>query len=468
MNIFVGSTKKYRHDAEHVAKLLKSGNLNPIVWWDAFEAGHATLSRLIDVSEKCDGAVFVFGDDDEVFERARPPWKRLLRLGGTSWVAGDNILVEYGIFVARHGSRRTIVYKPGRARNPTDLAGITYLTAATVDANLVTNLKQAQFFAADLGVKTCHVLHVSSDLERSTFRDEIPPLWHSRAMYIGSRGALRWAAVETSAYAEDVKVAEVSQALRTMAKNAAITQSSCIISFGPGLGLLDKAILPAFVGTIPAKYVPIDINDHLAMQAAHNVASHPNVYSPFCIVADFETDMTVIGNVIKQETEPRRVWMVLGGTFGNIETGEDVFLHSLKNYMDDADSAILDVSVKTPTYSPVLDPWMNVAAWSKQRRAFIASGVARRRPEPERELEAKLEQFITVRTVSHPAQVPESTTFEIACQVGSDRTAILYARRYDYDALSRHLVSVGFAVVDAKRVQVSDIWDRALFLIKKA
>lgn len=69
MRIFIGSSSEQKTIASRIALALKKDNHEVLAWWDkdVFRAGDYTLDRLIELSKVCQGAVFVFGSDDEVF-----------------------------------------------------------------------------------------------------------------------------------------------------------------------------------------------------------------------------------------------------------------------------------------------------------------------------------------------------------------------------------------------------------------
>jgi hypothetical protein len=257
LTIFVGSSSKSLPSAQHVVKILKDGGLNPVLWNGpgVFPAGDVTLSSLIDMSERCHGAVFVFGEDDEIYAPDSNFFQRILGMGPRQFLARDNVLIEYGLFVARLGSKKTIVYKKDRVKRTTDLDGITYLTDANIEDNLVLDLKRAYETDKGASVKDRLVLHVSTELERAVRTGAIPDGWYSRAMYIGSRGANAWSEVEKDdKYGVSSMRHRVAEAIKKIAAANSIKDISSIISFGPGVGLLDAAVVPQLVGQVIPLY----------------------------------------------------------------------------------------------------------------------------------------------------------------------------------------------------------------------
>ena len=84
-----------------------------------FPPGEYTFNRLIEITRLVQGAVFVFGEDDE-------QWYRNDRVQ----VTRDNVLIEYGLFTGALGPKRAIICRNGTPWQPTDLAGLTYINVS--------------------------------------------------------------------------------------------------------------------------------------------------------------------------------------------------------------------------------------------------------------------------------------------------------------------------------------------------
>lgn len=347
MKIFVGSSEEKKPFAKKIVKLLKKAGLEALPWWsdDTFPGGIPTLNALLYLSENCDGAVFVFGKDDQMIASRTSVTQADNAQSNEIFLPRDNVVLEYGIFVARLGQEKTIIIKEGKTRIPTDLKGITFLTENDYISKVAKNLLNAHDNSLRGTIGHRIILHLSTSLARCVGEGVIPEGWHSRAMYIWSRGAKAWAGVENDPeYSGHTGITAVTSAIGVMAKKYKIADITSFISFGPGIGLLDKAVVAALRGPDPVHYVPIDINDHLAVKAAQILDDSGRMVSvPFCIVADFEAEMSTIASIVRDKTRPNRVFMILGGTFGNIETSEDKFLKGLADSMDEDDVAILDV-----------------------------------------------------------------------------------------------------------------------------
>lgn len=116
--LFIASSSEGLAYAKALKKLLKPG-FDCDTWNEgAFRPGEYTLESLIERSANYDGAVVVATADDRVWSRARE-----------AAAPRDNLILEYGLFVATFGRRRALlVVEGGRdMKLPTDVAGLTYL-----------------------------------------------------------------------------------------------------------------------------------------------------------------------------------------------------------------------------------------------------------------------------------------------------------------------------------------------------
>jgi hypothetical protein len=472
MKIFVGSRTEKQDIAESIVKLLQDAGHDPVPWYDhnVFPAGSVTLKALIDLSEKCNGAVIIFGEDDEIFDPGRNFIQKLFARGKTVYVPRDNVLIEYGIFVAKHGADKTLVYKEELVKKTSDLDGITYVTATDYITKIPASFQIAGDRSSGRSVATRIVLHVSTELADLLQRGTIPEGWFSRAMYIGSRGAEAWAGLEgDSSYAGRGAMNAVADSIQRLAKAQNVTNTSCVVSFGPGLGLLDKAILPNLLGTAPAKYIPIDLNDHLAMRAAAAADQITYVSVPFCIVADFEKEMNTIKEIIREHTTSKRVFIMLGGTFGNIETDEAKFLGNLADCMEKDDTAIFDVSIATSSYLDERDPYRHLSSTDTKTKStvrFLAAGVERRTGIPASTVASAFTKHVGIREATFGSSIPSTKSFEFYCIDGGE--PLINIKRFNLDKFKEYLQGHGFNVIAVESVgSPSAALHRGVFFIRK-
>jgi hypothetical protein len=463
MKIFIGSSTKKKHIAKKIAIALEGASFQVLRWWDhaVFKGGDVTIDRLIEVSDVCDGAVFVFGADDTILTTGADGRKELA-------VPRDNVVLEYGIFVGKHGRKKTLFVPQPRVQIPTDLLGVTHLGDRDYVKKIIRGLKDAFGDVPTSQIANRVTIHLSRSLINRV-RTGIPSGWYSRALYIGSRGANAWAAVENDqAYSGSQDFSKVRELIERLAKRYTITNFDCIVSFGPGLGHLDKAVLPTLRGIQMVQYIPVDINDYLAVHSAEEVdKASQKTHIPFCIVADFEDEMSVIADIINEHTSPGRVFMMLGGTFGNLENGEDAFLQGLYDCMKPEDVAILDVFTSTDRYKIDSDPYRDINALPSTVKRFLAGGVERRSGQPITNVIDSIADHIESRAGHVISHVPKTASFAFCCK--PDMHPLIYVRRYDFEAFKKHLGLRGFLVIAGDSVgDLNKLVHRSVYFLKKS
>jgi Predicted nucleotide-binding protein containing TIR-like domain len=114
--VFIGSSSETLPDVDDIAVALEELGATVIRWNDPdhFPAADATIDSLLRLSETVDAALFVFAPDDAVDVR-----------GASGRQPRDNVLLEYGMFLARLGKRNVSIYLKGDARIPEDVKGVT-------------------------------------------------------------------------------------------------------------------------------------------------------------------------------------------------------------------------------------------------------------------------------------------------------------------------------------------------------
>jgi predicted nucleotide-binding protein len=90
----------------------------PLPWDDPglFMPGDQTFLSLIKIAEQVDAALFIFGEDDQVWYR-----------GGGASQPRDNVLVEYGLFVGKLGPKKAVICRVGNPKHAVDLQGLTFI-----------------------------------------------------------------------------------------------------------------------------------------------------------------------------------------------------------------------------------------------------------------------------------------------------------------------------------------------------
>lgn len=115
--VFIGSSLKDQRLARGIARILTQEGVAALGWWDhsVFPYGKTLIESLELAVRKANAAILVAGPDDAV---QRPG-------GETVWQPRDNVIFEYGMFVAVHGRERVALATAyGKAELPSDIGGV--------------------------------------------------------------------------------------------------------------------------------------------------------------------------------------------------------------------------------------------------------------------------------------------------------------------------------------------------------
>jgi CAP12/Pycsar effector protein, TIR domain/Methyltransferase domain len=111
--VFIGSSSEALPIVNRLVGMLGPDfDVHP--WDQVFTPGEYTLTALLQEVERADAAIFIFAKDDEVKIRGEPGYS-----------ARGNVLLEYGIFVARIGRERVLILEEEGVDLPSDVFGIT-------------------------------------------------------------------------------------------------------------------------------------------------------------------------------------------------------------------------------------------------------------------------------------------------------------------------------------------------------
>ncbi len=119
MRVFIGSSKECTGIMAKVAYWLEQTGCQPQRWDEPglFRPGEYIFQALLAAAQSVDAAILIFGEDDITWRRG----------GALVPAPRDNVLLEYGLFAAILGPKRTLVCRVGSAKTPTDIDGIVYL-----------------------------------------------------------------------------------------------------------------------------------------------------------------------------------------------------------------------------------------------------------------------------------------------------------------------------------------------------
>ncbi|MGH3854491.1 MAG: TIR domain-containing protein [Pseudonocardiaceae bacterium] len=111
--VFIGSSSEALPLVNRLVGFLGSDfDVHP--WNQSFPPGEYTLTTLLQQVERTDIAIFIFAKDDAVAIRGNPGYS-----------ARGNVILEYGLFVARLGRERVLILEEEGVNLPSDVFGIT-------------------------------------------------------------------------------------------------------------------------------------------------------------------------------------------------------------------------------------------------------------------------------------------------------------------------------------------------------
>jgi len=117
--VFIGSSSESRKLVQEV-RILLSDDADVYAWYDidVFKPGLTFIEDLLDLCQNFDFAVFIFGCDDEIKRR-----------GQTLNITRDNVIFEYGLFVANIGRKNSFILAPNdkSLHILSDLSGVNIL-----------------------------------------------------------------------------------------------------------------------------------------------------------------------------------------------------------------------------------------------------------------------------------------------------------------------------------------------------
>lgn len=463
MNIFIASSRQQLSRANGVAELLKSRGHHVIKWWEptGFPGGTETLSRLLLLGRTCDSALFIFGADDEVWIAE-----------GTDSVskARDNVVLEYGIFVANLHPELVLVLTTKNVTLPTDIAGRTFTTDDTLHEHL--NALEKAYTDGHHHRLNQNNFHVFSNKRLIIQICQKTLSWSGRYLYSSNSGAVLWRAIEQSdSYGARRGLSKTLNKIHALTRdNPDVKKVGHVVSFGHGAGELDKAVVQQLSATHHVGYVPVDISYPLLHFAADAVdKSSGNVSVPFAIHGDFEDGMSDIKEPINALLHRPRLFLMLGGTLGNIEASEAGFLTSMFSMMRSGDYFLLDTFVKNGSWAPEKDSFRDIPHFQTEVKEFLANGVAKitGMHGSRGNIASKLADYLCISDVDDSA-IPNTTVFRFLTKKQPSKP-ILTVRRFCHDDLLAFLTEqVGFSLLGTHRISTSNAAvDRSLFLLSR-
>ncbi len=443
--IFIGSSGERKRLAGRIAKELEKHQFHPLLWWkqEVFRAGDVLLDRLVQLSRMCGGAVLIFGGDDEVWSR-----------GVASIGVRDNVLLEYGLFLGGCDREHTVIVAERDAKRPSDLDGITVVffedgkdthssIAKAVAGHFARLLREE---SRDFRSGPSIVIHMDWSMELHTITRAGAGWWSLASLYGGMEGALAWRAVESDpSYSKRVQTSEGGTQIGILVGKRKV---STVVSLGPGIGSVDVEVMANLRENRWREYVPVDVNQYLLLESARRVSEqNAMTESVRGILCDFDKNLSFVGDVVRRHTKGPRLFLMVGGTFGNSAQTEGALLRGLYAIMEPGDLFLFDLFCCTPGYEVQKDPLFSVRDTPLAVQEFFANGV--RMMLGERSLNHE-EAISRILPRESSGSLPGTKTVELVERDGGN--TIVRIKRFVSTEINKAITEAGFEIVSPRKV----------------
>jgi hypothetical protein len=264
-----------------------------------------------------------------------------------------------------------------------------------------------------------------------------PDGWVSRALYVGEAGARNWLGV----------VREPSYTLRdpncyNLGPNrlAAVRgrHPATFVSLGAGDGLNEVELTKTLSALGPGKlrYIPVDISLPLLREAIANLRPHVEV--PIGVLGDFEDGRDFLADTLRVYGHPPTLFALLGGTIGNLDTGEERFFAWVRSLLGASDGFLLDIPLAGPDWTPADEPRLKPEAYTSAFRRFLCEAMDRN------DCDGAAAGFEQRVELSHTRDA--ATGAEVILVADRFCRPVLTFRRYRWEPLLSWFQSQGFAV----------------------
>src|SRR5664280_1649152 len=382
--------------AERLCAALAARGFTPMPWWTSFSPGQYTYHRILELCRMVDGAVFIFGNDDKSWYRS-----------DAVTVPRDNVILEYGVFTAVLDPKKCIIVREQESKMPTDLDGLGRQEFQSTDEETATKVvehleSEFQKIHAPLRPQTLNLL-VDPELSMKQLDEPFPKDWMLRSCYVGLEGAKAWLA-----FSRDHEYRRLSGAVDVRKSilnviNRTNLDFRTFVSLGPGDGDLDLDIITALIKTEPTlQYIPVDISDGLLLGVCEHLGSHVTI--PIGILCDFEDRANFVTFHVNGYGRSPKLYGLLGGTFGNLDTNEHRFLGSLLAGLAKDDCLLMDVGINKENSNEVpKKPDVNTI--SHGRKFFYSHGAAQVLEIPSKEIFDNFSKFVQTKIEPGPSDV---------------------------------------------------------------
>lgn len=470
--IFIGSSSEAYSVAEAVGRELSSADFDVRLWNQAFQSGDITIEALDRIAKECFGAIFIFAKDDGLEFR-----------GEKKNVTRDNVILEYGLFLAHLGRAKTMALIEDGVKRPSDFVGVTdkiFKRSYLHFSEVVEHFKQQGFID---GYSTNHkapgsFIPIFEDgmLTRLILNPTgfPPPSWHERRLYMGIAGARNWNKMSDEGRSKGQDRSDNAQKRLWSCCKQAVSNIDSIthfISFGPGDAMLDEElILKMKELNQEICYVPVDINHFLVRKSFDRIGPFTTI--PMGIVVDFEERPEFAFQRVKASTPVDqkttsagfKLCALLGNTLANLDGKEERFMRRVCNEMALGDYLLLDVVIKGSQWTPQSDPRLRSDGYSLVYREFLASSLAWDNSMSTKDIIEKFDQQFRFE-VTDTSDVPGAKV--IHARHKSRHRSISKNTRYEWQEFINWTKAIGFDVVFEVQVMQDDILNDGVILLRK-
>jgi hypothetical protein len=274
-----------------------------------------------------------------------------------------------------------------------------------------------------------------------------PDGWVSRALYVGEAGARNWLGVvhEPTYTLRDPNCYNLGPNRLAAVRGG---HPATFVSLGPGDGLNEVELIKTLSGLGPGKlrYIPVDISLPLLREAIANLQPHVEV--AVGILCDFEAGQDFLADTLRRYGRPPTLLALLGGTVGNLDSGEQRFFAWARSLLRAGDGFLLDIPLAGPDWTPADEPRLKPEAYTSAFRRFLSGTIDRNDPDG---AAAAFEQRVEL---SHTRDA--ATSAEVILVADRFCRPVLTFRRYRWEPLLSWFRSQGFAVEFARSSIASD------------
>jgi hypothetical protein len=499
MKIFIGSSSNYvswNTDGSvniNATRRMKLGRLVEALrkigytiepWWEdeIFPAGKYLLDSLIIKSRVCDGGIFIFGQDDKVKIK-----------GKSKKTPRHNVVLECGMFYGTKGRDRTLVFYEGEYSNlalPSDINGV---LLKSLDSKVIVR-ETNKFFGSASDEKDYHkfTFYFNSTSIKEVI-DKNYLKWSTKSLYVGTESARKWKAIETDKnYLLRSSRPLVKKFVKEIQSKNHIDFKKIdnIISLGPGCGNFDNSVVSEiYKVNNDVAYIPIDINPHLAFEASNFINDkNPKLRVPFAIIDDFEENYLYVGDIIKRkfnEYNQKNLFLMLGGTFSNLEGIESEINKKLNIWMDNNDYLLIDAFIKADSYSFANDKDRQVKGLSPSYsdlmtnaciKKYLSSSFAGNIKDDlkfYKEIKTDLTKYLTskeedVSSKAKYTEIDNTAVYTYNFNINNSTQEILIAKRYKFEKIKKFLADNFKLIYSFDGLKGStELTSRGLFLLQK-